>query len=267
MSDPLENPDFDLDEDLFDFARVSVDPYDEAEASEEDLADVLASFREAPEADEEAEAPEDLADLVEPLAAVEEPEPEPEPEPVAAAPAQAAVKKAAVKRTTAPAAPVRAEPESATPPVTVVPAAAPARISRGLVAVAISMTVLNSVLAIVFLQRLPGSHEEVRADGAPEASHEAPREPAPAPAHGVEEREELPDPDLAGRVHGHPALDEAREELARGDYAACRQHAYALLSVIDRYEDPRREEIEAECQFLIAQSLHLEALARLGRSE
>lgn len=265
MSDPLDNPDFDLDEDLFDFAKVAADADDEVDSSEEDLADVLASFREAPEA-EEAPADEDLADLVEPVAAARGPEPEPVPEPVAPRPVAAAPQTAPAPRKVA-AATVAAE--SAAPPAaqaaTVVPAAAPARVSRGLVAIAISVTVLNSVLAIVFLRRLPGSHEEVRADGATQTSHEAPHEPPPEPV--ATEDHQLPDPDLSGRVHGHPALDEAREELARGDYAACRQHAYALLSVIDRYEDPRREEIEAECQYLIAQSLHLEALARLGRSE
>jgi len=87
---------------------------------------------------------------------------------------------------------------------------------------------------------------------------------APAP---VDHETALPDPERAPALHDHPALQTAREELARGEYGAARQRVYALLSVIDRLEDPRREELEGECKFLVAQTLHLEALARLGRTE
>jgi hypothetical protein len=264
VSDPLETPDFDLDEDLFDFAKVTVDPDDGAEATDEELADVLASFR----AQETEEAAAFEASGPEP----DQPEPEPEPRPAAgaAAPAPPVPRSAPAAPRTAPTPAPRATipaPPAAPAPASVVPAARPARISRGLVAIALSMTVLNSLLAIVFLQRLPGSHEEVRADTPTVSEVEHGSAPETTPVEHEAETSALPDPDLASRVHGHPVLDQAREELARGDYAACRQHAYALLSVIDRFDDPRREEIEAECQYLIAQALHLEALARLGRNE
>jgi len=242
---PQQRP-FDLDEDLFDFAAVAAEPDATAEV-EEDLEELLASFRDVPA--------EDLLDV--PVAAGPRIEAAPEPE-------------------------VRAAPVPAPPPVSIEPALAAAatraastvptpahapsrraaalaflRSSKGVVAIAVSVTVLNASMAVVLL-RGRGEHDEVRAV----ASHV---EEQPAPI--AEPLHELPSPDATAALHDHPALTTAREELARGEYAAARQRVYALLAVIDRLEDPRREELEGECKFLVAQTLHLEALARLGRTE
>jgi hypothetical protein len=256
VSEPLDNPAFDLDEDLFDFPQVVPDSGRPEEGSDEDLAEVLASFRAA--SLEEADGPDEHGSVShEPRGPVDPADPLDQPGilPLPDLPAGATPRPVTRPRTGS-----TPRPDSA---ATALPAPRPP-LARGLVAIALGVTLLNSLVALVFLTRAPGPGEEVRAvDSAPPARFLEP--PANDPVRDATPA--LPDPDLARRVHGHPVLDEAREELARGDYAASRQHAYTLLSVVDRFEDLRREEIEAECQFLIAQALHLEALARLGRDE
>jgi hypothetical protein len=138
----------------------------------------------------------------------------------------------------------------------------PARYSKGMVAIALSVTVLNSALAVVMLRGGASDHD-VRATGDEHASSDR----STAATEPVRQVDAFPDPESVQETHGHPTLDEARAELARGDHAAARQRVYGLLSIVDRLEDPRKTEIEAECQYLIAQSLHLEALARMGSHE
>jgi len=262
VSDPKQG-DFDLDEDLFDFGGVGPEP---EPPSEENLEEIFASFR-AESASEEAAA--SVTPAPAPAAA-------PAPAPVHAeehAPAARPAPAAPVARSapSAPAAhaaahaPAHAQPRAAAhaPEHELVPAPRLTRFSKGLVVIALSVTVLNAGLAVVLL----------RGRAAPDASHEEstptahaapPEEPAVRPQAHVDP---LPDPERVTPSHGHPTLDEAREELARGDHAAARRRVYGLLAIVDRLEDPRKSELEAECQYLIAQSLHLEALARMGAHE
>ena len=63
--------------------------------------------------------------------------------------------------------------------------------------------------------------------------------------------------DGCGRVLDDLDVDRRIEPRIRGN---------GLLAIIDLLEEPRRGALEGDCQFLIAQSLHLEALARMGES-
>jgi hypothetical protein len=248
VSPSPREPDFELDEDLFDFAEVAQD-VEPGPGSEEDLEEILASFREAPE--------EDLLS-VPVVAGPPTLEPTRHEAPRAAPFAAPAAEPALAP--VAPTAPVRERPEPRAELPTSPQRRSPLaflRSSRGVIAIALSVTVLNTLMAVVLL-RGRGPSDEVRAV----ASHSEAEAPAPVADETV-----LPDPERAPALHDHPALRTAREQLARGEYSAARQRAYALLSVIDRLEDPRREEIEGECKFLVAQTLHLEALARRGRTE
>jgi len=243
--------DLDLDEDLFDFGGVGPEP--DPSASEENLEEIFATFR-AEAASKEPEAPEIVSAPPAPAAPAprtpEAPAPRPSRSPTTA-PTSAAQGAPAPASVAAPAA------ESV-----LVPAPRVTRYSKGLVAIALSVTVLNASLAVVLLRSNSDRHD-VRAieEGPNHAAGSA--QPAPAP-RVVSQADPLPDPDSVTPTHGHPTLDEAREELARGDHAAARRRVYGLLAIVDRLEDPRKSELEAECQYLIAQSLHLEALARMG---
>lgn len=282
----------DLDEDLFDFPQVSADAEATPEA-EENLEELLASFRdnrpaedllavpaaagapalEPPPSEERASdghggrtsrADADEGD-VEPRLAdirfeVEEP----------ASPAPRSSQGPPRPRKAARSAPSTVQVEPELPPAPMPSAPLPPlpsgrvtgpRLSRSVLAIVLSVTLLNSALAFVVLRGSTGHGDEVRA-----IDHASSEEPAPENAVPSTEPG-LPDPEQTPKLHDHPALATAREEIARGEYGAARQRVYALLSIIDRLEDPRRGEIEAECQFLVAQSLHLEALARMGRSE
>lgn len=250
VSPSPREPDFDLDEDLFDFAEVAQD-VESGQGPEEDLEEILASFREGP-AEELLSVPVVAGPPVLEAAAKHE---APRAAPIAE-PAPAAV----------PAPPTRATREPSVAEASLTPAPRrPSftflRSSRGVIAIALSVTVLNTLLAVVML-RGRGPSDEVRAV----ASH-ADAEAGAEALGPVDHETALPDPEHSPALHDHPALQTAREELARGEYAAARQRVYAFLSVIDRLEDPRREELEGECKFLVAQTLHLEALARLGRTE
>lgn len=239
----------DLDEDLFDFAEVaraaeSIEP-------EEDLEEIFASFRDGSPAEEL---------LAVPTAAAA---------PTAAAHAQAAsASTSAPGKAPEPISPPRPAPAKPAPaprtsePVhTLTPAARSPLLSKGVVAIALSVTVLNSVLAVVVLRGRP-SAGDVRPEGRHEELGRDERGALAAPPHA--KSVPLPDPEAIDPAHAHPALDQARAEISRGEYAGARQRVYVLLAIIDRLEDPRRGALEADCQFLIAQSLHLEALARMG---
>jgi hypothetical protein len=245
-----------LDEDLFDFAGVARDPG--GSEPEEDLEEIFASFRDEPPAEEL---------LAVPAAPVTAPAP--------AAPASATHRAAGDAQPQAPAPKSPARPAAAFPKIApepraieplheLAPAARPSRFSKNAVAIALAVTVLNSGLALVMLRgRMnDGGARMPVGDVEPESrEHDA----LAAPPHQVETS--LPDPEAVEPSHGHPALDEARAQISRGEYAAARQRVYALLAIIDRLDDPRRSALEADCQFLVAQSLHLEALARMGGSE
>jgi len=239
VNHPREPAGFGLDEDLFDFAGVAREP----EATEEEnFEEIFSSFRDTPPAEELLSLPSALATSAH------------------GAPAAAPASRLAKIPAALPApAHHAAELE---PPHELVPAPR-ARLTKSVVAIALAVTTLNSGLAVVLLRsRAPSP--------APPPEHVAPPEhenEAHAAPPSVPEASPLPDPETRAVVHSHPALDEARAEITRGEYAAARKRVYGLLAIIDRLDDPRRAELEADCQFLIAQSLHLEALARMGGSE
>jgi hypothetical protein len=280
--DAIHTGEVDLDEDLFDFAgtaRASA-----AAEPEEDLEEIFASFRDGAPAEglaaEESPAGESPSGessevlLAVPVAPVSAPAPAP---PSAAAPV--------ARRAPAPPA-AKPRPEGTSRVASAPPGAAPvaraleparelapaprqSRLSKGVVAIALSVTLLNSALALVALRgRAPGREEPVAASRAP-GEHVA-REHAAGDAFAAPPRQDsasLPDPEAVDPAHAHPALDDARAQISRGEYSAARQRTYGLLAIIDRLEEPRRSALEADCQFLIAQSLHLEALARMGATE
>lgn len=267
MSSPQGKPDLDLDEDLFDFAEVRREP--DPPEDEEDLEQIFASFRDAEPEEELLAIPAAPASTPAPVpghAPSAPPEPAPravaraEPEPASAAPA------ASPRRSTPEPGPSPAAPSAREAVVEHTPLARPSRFSRSLVAVAAAVTLLNTVVAVVVLRGRSDDHD-VRAVAPDTAlgaeAHE--RDAHAAPPNTSAAR--LPEPERVGTVADHPALDEARRQISHGEYGAARQRVYGLLAIIDRLEDPRRSALEADCQFLIAQSLHLEALARMGGSE
>ena len=271
MSRNAQPPDFDLDEDLFDFAAVAGESEAGAE-SVQDLEEVLASFRDTP--------PEDL--LAPALAApVSTPVMRAPPDPLeTAAEHRLQATEPPVPKSSARAPAPARQASVETPAAEDAPLSRPGsrrarRLSTSVVAIALSVTALNSILALVVLRGRPGSGDEVRAVGSerePYGENEPSTRHAQTAAQTGEENalsyaERPGDPEPSGELFDHPALEQARGEVSRGEYAAARQRVYALLSVIDRLEDPRREGLEAECQFLIAQALHLEALERMGRSD
>ena len=257
MSEPKQG-DFDLDEDLFDFGGVGPEP---EPPSEENLEEIFATFRAESASEELAAAATAVeAEPAEEHAVTQASAPVARPAPRAPEPAPAPTRAPAAPREPAPAAA-----HAPTHDATLVPAPRLTRYSKGLVAIALSVTVLNAGLAFVLLRGRPQA-PETRSGGEPEA-HAAQLDAPAAQEHASPRVDPLPDPESITPTHGHPTLDEAREELARGDHAAARRRVYGLLAIVDRLEAPRRNEIEAECQYLIAQSLHLEALARMGEHE
>jgi hypothetical protein len=236
VSHPKEPRAFDLDEDLFDFAGLAPEP--EAEEPVEDLDAIFASFREQEKADALLELPKEHDDVPPAL---------PSARPTRARRGPHAVTPEPVK-----------ELEEELPPHELVPAARSSRWTKGAVAIGLAVTLLNSTLAVVALRgRASGVEPQ-----APTEPSEHSGEAQAAPVHEPAVR--LPDPETLDVSHAHPTLDQARKEIENGEYAAARQRVYGLLAIIDRLEDPRREALEADCQFLVAQSLHLEALARMG---
>lgn len=246
MSTNQGNPDFDLDEDLLDFPGLTREP--DPLVSDEDLEQVLESFQDPTLEEELLSVPKAAASKTAEHGAVA----------VAPAP-EAPARTAGAERAE------RTHAHGAAPePLVELPVSArSARFSTGLVAVAAAVTLLNSIVAVVAVSWRSSEHD-VRAIG-----NTAAVEPASGAHADVPQatEAELPEPDGIDALHAHPTLDEAREQISRGEYGAARQRVYGLLAIIDRLEDPRRGALEADCQFLIAQSLHLEALARMGGNE
>jgi hypothetical protein len=271
VSPTPEPPDFDLDEDLFDFASVAREP--EPSTADEDLDRVFASLRDSiaeeelllgfaapsapsapgvpfePDAGNESAADDRLPASLAPRAFPQRPEP------VRRVPASEVVTASA-----AAVEPVLPEAQALPEPAPALPAGKSRTRSpgftRSLVGIAIAVTVINSGVAVTLLR---GRAETAHADGG-EAMKSEPT-PASAP---VRPESTLPDPSTLAGATSHPALDAARAEIARGEYAVARQRVYGLLAIIDRLEEPRRSALEADCQYLVAQTLHLEALARMG---
>jgi hypothetical protein len=239
-ADVRERPDFDLDEDLFDFASVEAES--ESAESGEDLEEIFASFRETAPSEELLSVP-----------SAGEPAPAPEVEPDEP-PAEFLLEPA-------PASLARESPSAGDAQALLAPATRPARVSRGVLAIALSVTVLNSLLAVIVLRSGRFTRDEAGVAQAAQNDGGEDRtaaELAPSLPSVAERPAELLD---------HPALELARTEISRGEHAAARQRLYSVLAIIDRTENPRRSALEAECRFLIAQSLHMEALERAGHAQ
>ncbi|MBM3986349.1 MAG: hypothetical protein FJ294_00135 [Planctomycetes bacterium] len=75
------------------------------------------------------------------------------------------------------------------------------------------------------------------------------------------------EPAFGALPEGFRTLELARERVAQGEHIRARRMLHGLLAVIDRVEQPAREEIEARAGFLIADSYRLEADALARNTE
>jgi hypothetical protein len=264
---------FDLDEDLFDFDEVARGS--PAAGVDGDLEEIFDSFSARADSARTDSAADELLASSAPVADAVIAEPVLAPPPM---PAERHELRARQTRAPPPVAAPEPEPVPALSRFPAVPAAradaglAPApraaasgpRFSKGVVSIALAVTALNGLIALVMLRESTRTRGEVGAVGrevSAELKHAPESEPRPfePPAQRLRPGEEFD-------VEAHPTLVEARAQIARGEYPAARQRIYSLLAIIDRLEDPRREAVESEAQFLLAQTLHFEALDRMGSS-
>jgi hypothetical protein len=228
----------DLDEDLFDFASVvrgsdTLAPERDPLTAGEDLGEVLSSIRDTQAGEEAARA-------------ASTPAPRRQARP--SAPAQVRGESASPSTSTLPRARIAPELRAAPcAPAPTLPARPRRSVSLALIAVAV--TLLNSALALVVVR------SQSPADAGPPRFALSER---PLDRKDAERGPET----LRTPARAHPALDEAWAEVARGEYAAARQRAYSLLALVDGLESPERGTIEADCRYLIAQALFLDALER-----
>jgi hypothetical protein len=66
---------------------------------------------------------------------------------------------------------------------------------------------------------------------------------------------------------GYRTLELAKERIDRGEFGRARRALHGLLAVVDRIEDPARQDVEARASALIAQSYGAEALVAQARAE
>lgn len=59
----------------------------------------------------------------------------------------------------------------------------------------------------------------------------------------------------------HSTFAAVEADLERGDWGTARQRLYALLAIADRLDSQTRAEVEPRANFLLADTLRLEALA------
>jgi hypothetical protein len=230
-------PPVDLDEDLFAFDQVAAAGPQAEPEGDEDLERIFAELRE--------DTGDDLFGVTPPAAAAPL---VPSVPPVATHTVEPSLAPLPAPSAPAPVAVAPAEP---------VPAARPARRTpKGLIAICVAVTVMNAGVALVALRGRATPPTPSTEPHEAEVARVEPAPPAPEPFR--------PGPETLDPAHAHPTLDEARAELARGEYSAARRRVYGLLGLVDRLEEPRRGALEVDCQFLIAQALHLEALERLG---
>ncbi len=267
------SPDFDLDEDLFNFDQIEADVLD-PEADDADLEDIFAAFEDPPEEEALPEPePEPPAPKPSPQAAAPEPAPAAAPaapQAPASAPAPAPTVAPAPAPTVAPApaptvaqapAPAAAAPAAAMPQPTA-PAAPPAPRGNGTMRwlVLAGVVVQFALVALVLVQlRAAKSEPETGSKTEPTVAQVEPVSELPVYQAPVEE-ELRP---IAPRAEEHPALQRAAEDIANGHFGRARQRIYSLLAIIDRLAPAERESIEAQANFLKAKALHLEALTEL----
>ncbi len=273
---------FDLDEDLFDFDEI------EREARNEDdiaLEDIFASFDDEGVSAMEGASDDELIG-VEDVAAT--PASAPPPPPVASAPsaaspppaapaaaaqahAPAALPTPAVAPGFAPAqpqghAPAQVAPAHAPAPAVYyaqqpgAPAAASSGLSRGMLLLIATVTTMNALVAFFVLRSAGDMRTEIKdeigqfAKTAGEIKQEAYLQSASL-QHAIT-------PVSAPVASNHPTFDLVRDDIAKGQYAVARQRIYSLLSIVDRLDPDERQKVESRANYLLAQSIHLEALTR-----
>ena len=260
MADKTENPDIDLDEDLFDFGDASlVDTFDGEDDA--DLDEIFAAFQEvqldeAPEEEEEDDLPaldeeHVLEDFFQPEESLPEPASEEEP---------AAQNVWTPERAIAPGggAPARRRPKAEKEPGQVVVRAG---LSHSALWALVAVVSVNGLIAIVTLNGMStmrntvvevGRHVTATADEIRSGAYEQARV-----------LNELQTPIVPLDAEEHPTFDRARADITEGQYTTARRRLYALLSIIDRLDAEPRAKVEARAQFLLAEALHLEALVRM----
>ncbi|MEM7309974.1 MAG: hypothetical protein AAF682_25085 [Planctomycetota bacterium] len=279
-----EQPDANLDEDLFNFDEVM--PAEQESSDEDiDLDEIFAAFEDAEDdfekeslgdfsgdvsdEDEDDSPLEDLAD-----AGGTAPEPS-APAPAAAAPA--AVAEDPLPAFSEPAAP----PAEAFQPPPVAPAADPldslyaeeapneprrrgaALLTTSALAILFAMTLLNMSVGFLTLRSAKGMKADI--DHAANRMAETAigiREHVSEQADSVKEQYSPVVPPTPER---HIALDRALADIETGNFARSRERIYALLAIADRLAPGTREDVEARASYLLARSYHSQALSTGGR--
>lgn len=246
-------PDFDLDEDLFNFDEIALGSIDDDD--EADLSEVFATLD-----DDELEDDLDF-DPPDPIA-------ETETASAPGTPAEPALAKSALQPVAAaPVDPIAAAPVPASAGVAVAPLvpAAPMVVQAGgfpksVLWIFLAITSVNLLLAVVFFSAssgMRGDMVEMQKDirnvvegGAAELTT------AQGQLRNVTTPEVSPSPD------NHPVFALALEDIEAGKFTKARQRLYALLSVVDRMDPADRDKVEARANYLIAHAWQLEVVTR-----
>lgn len=252
---------FDLDEDLFGFDAVM--PSEDLSEDDIDLDEIFAAFQdveadaqelseEEKEADESSDAPEATG-----APAIAE---SPEAEASAEAPATA-------KEPASDALPIPEPGDAKTNPLSLpqAPTVVQAGMGRAFLVGLLAMVALNLAIAFYTFKSAGSMREELARTGR-QMSDTATRI-----QDGVENQtktvQETYLPIVPPDPRNHPGLAAALADIEAGRFADARQRLYALIAVIDRMDPEEREEIEARATYLLARSVHAEALERRAAEE
>jgi hypothetical protein len=246
--------DIDLDEDLFDFPQVMLEPA--VEEDEADLDEVFATIEEdnddldfEPPTSSPAAEP-TIAETVIPLDSADPGTPAATAEPVAAASVSAAP-------TTAPGGIAAAPAPGSNAPMMVMQGGG---VSKSILWIFLAITSVNLLLAIIFFSSTSGMRDDVRemsdkigaaANTLAEGTYEA-----------RTENLQLTTPIVSPSPENHPAFSTALEEIGRGEFTSARRRLYALLSVVDRIDPADRAKVESRANYLIAHAWQLEVVTR-----
>jgi len=261
LADETKNLDFDLDEDLFDFAEASLaDAFDGDDDA--DLDEIFAAFQEVQlqvAADDVADTPlaesgeEPLEDFFQPEESVPEPTTESRPE----APDVWTPERALTPGNGTKARPQRSKVAAKQPRQVEVRTG----MSRSALWALMAVTSVNALVALITLNSMStmrssvvevGRHVTATADEIRNGAYEQSRV-----------LNDLQTPVVPLDAESHPTFDRARTEITMGQYTDARRRLYALLSIIDRLDEEQRAKVEARAQYLLAEALHLEALERM----
>lgn len=253
MAKHTKHDEIDLDEDIFGFDQVAAGP-DTHEDDEQDLEAIFAAFQ----AEEEAMAP--APPLAKPPAPTR-PALEDELGPAVEEDTFYEVEES--KPVVPPAAlPTASEPRvHERPELVKAVVASGSVVTKSVLLILLSVTMLNGLVAVVVLQNAFAVRESV---------HEAKRDISSARDQILDDKWEsalemqrLRSPLVPPDPETHPTFERAAEQIGRGEYASARQGLYSLLSVVDRLEESQRRVVESRAHYLLAQANHLEAMGRL----